>query len=186
MSTVPACPYCNKPSKSVNGEVIYPHRPDLARLNFFQCAPCDAYVGCHKADRSPLGSLANKADRSGRKRAHAAFDKLWKKDANGKYGPLYRKQAYAMLAEKFGKDEVHIAQMHGEDLKLVLDYTAQIFEEITDKTGYGINMIRLKELRNNSEWQDDYRFVMEMQKLDYFDTDQAMRLQDITSKLGEL
>lgn len=43
----PTCPYCQRPSLLVTGKTIYPHRPDLVAKRFWQCAPCDAYVGCH-------------------------------------------------------------------------------------------------------------------------------------------
>lgn len=44
------CDYCGNDAMLVSGRAIYPHRPDLFRLNFWQCAPCDAYVGCHKRE----------------------------------------------------------------------------------------------------------------------------------------
>lgn len=53
------CSYCNNEAKLVSGNVIYPHRPDLAYLRFWQCAPCAAYVGCHKGTTKPLGRIAN-------------------------------------------------------------------------------------------------------------------------------
>lgn len=79
----PICPYCSAFSVLVTGAAIYPHRPDLTALNFYQCAPCDAYVGCHKAAGSagdgtrPLGRLANAELRSAKKAAHAVFDPIW-------------------------------------------------------------------------------------------------------------
>ena len=42
-----ACPYCGKRAKIVTGDVIYPHRKDLADQKFHLCTPCEAYVGCH-------------------------------------------------------------------------------------------------------------------------------------------
>ena len=60
------CDYCGGAAKLVGGEVIYPHRPDLAELKFWHCAPCRAYVGCHRKNKKhgqdgmqPLGRLAS-------------------------------------------------------------------------------------------------------------------------------
>lgn len=60
-----ACDYCGDAAKLVTGKAIYPHRPDLFRLHFWQCEPCGAYVGCHKKEggngdgTKPLGRIAN-------------------------------------------------------------------------------------------------------------------------------
>lgn len=95
------CPYCNKPAKAVKGKAIYPHRPDLYHLNFWMCAPCDAWVGCHKKNSSsrnsgyePLGRLANAELRKAKQAAHAAFDPLWK------FGEMPRGAAYGWLASE--------------------------------------------------------------------------------------
>ena len=90
----------------VSGKAIYPHRPDLFDLVFYQCAPCDAYVGTHKGTKMPLGTLANAELRAARSRAHCAFDPLWKK------GPISRRQAYARLANKLyiTTKDCHIAK----------------------------------------------------------------------------
>ena len=99
----PVCPYCQKPAQMVNGRAIYPHRTDLFRLVFWQCAPCDAYVGCHlPAPRGlgdgtvPLGRLANAELRRARQQDHAAFDPLWRARH------MNRRQAYAWLARQLG------------------------------------------------------------------------------------
>jgi len=75
-------PYCRAAALLVSGAVLYPHREDLAELKFWQCEPCKAYVGCHRAGvghgdgSKPLGTLANEELRRARNRAHAAFDPL--------------------------------------------------------------------------------------------------------------
>ena len=114
------CPYCHQPVQLVTGTAIYPRRPDLASLKFHRCAPCDAYVGCHKpgdytvisgnkviSDGAlPLGRLANAELRRAKQRAHAAFDPIWQGRIMG------RKQAYAWLAKQLGlaADEAHIGE----------------------------------------------------------------------------
>ncbi len=106
------CPYCKGLPQLVGGQAIYPGRPDLWALSFWQCKPCDAYVGCHKAGNGfgdgtrPLGSLANAELRAARNRAHAAFDPLWRS------GEMRRRKAYAWLGARLGLPvkRVHIAE----------------------------------------------------------------------------
>jgi len=103
------CPYCGQEAELVGGDVIYPYRPDLFAKRFWQCAPCHAYVGCHKDTGEPLGRLANAELRRAKMAAHAAFDPLWrtfpKKERN-----VRRKRAYAWLAKALGipREECHI------------------------------------------------------------------------------
>lgn len=104
------CPYCGHEAVLVGGDVIYPHRPDLAGQRFWQCAPCDAYVGCHKPNRKmghdgtqPLGRLADAELRKAKRDAHAVFDPIWKE------GGLSRRQAYAWLAGGLG---IAVADCH--------------------------------------------------------------------------
>lgn len=104
-----SCDYCRRPAQLVGGDVIYPHRPDLAALRFWHCAPCDAFVGCHKAGNGygdgtrPLGRLANAELRRAKSAAHEAFDPLWKS------GRMSRRDAYARLAQKLG---IHVRDCH--------------------------------------------------------------------------
>lgn len=115
------CPYCGQQSNLVGGDVIYPHRSDLHSLMFWQCAPCDAYVGCHKRGATvlvnkrqvrsdgtlPLGRLADAQLRKAKSAAHAAFDPLWRS------GEMTRREAYAWLATTLGlsSDKCHIGMM---------------------------------------------------------------------------
>lgn len=92
------CDYCTKPATLVTGNVIYPHRMDLAHLFFWQCKSCRAYVGCHKKNcgygdgTKPLGRLANSELRAWKSRAHDAFDGTWRN------GQMSRHTAYTRLA----------------------------------------------------------------------------------------
>ena len=90
------CPYCSAPAKLVTGEIIYPHRADLAPLMLWACKDCDAYVGCHKTTTTPLGRLANASLRRAKSNAHCAFDPLWKS------GKMNRRAAYQWLADELG------------------------------------------------------------------------------------
>jgi hypothetical protein len=103
------CDYCGNDAEFVGGDVIYPHRPDLASKKFYACFPCDARAGCHpdhtakgggqgKGD-TPLGRLANAELRKAKMMAHAAFDPLWRS------GKMSRRRAYALLADRMGLAE---------------------------------------------------------------------------------
>jgi hypothetical protein len=101
----------------VAGTTIYPHRKDLAKVAFFLCRPCDAYVGTHHKTGRPLGTLANAELRAARKRAHAAFDPSWKQTV------LSRSDAYAVLAVKLGidYDVCHIGMFDLETCQKVIE-----------------------------------------------------------------
>lgn len=103
--------------------MIYPRRVDLATLKFWSCAPCRAYVGCHKAGAhmfingkkvvsdgtTPLGRLADADLRTAKQKAHAAFDPLWTHDENRSKA---RKREYKWLANALGinPDDCHIGE----------------------------------------------------------------------------
>jgi len=97
MSTT--CPYCQKPAALVTGDVIYPHRPDLAAKPFYHCPACKAWVGCHDGTTNPLGRLADAELRRWKSKAHAAFDPLWqRKITRGVGKKVARNAGYAWLA----------------------------------------------------------------------------------------
>lgn len=111
------CDYCMKPAVLASGAKIYPHRPDLARKWFYQCEPCDAYVGCHPSSTRPLGRLANPVLRSAKRRAHAAFDPLWKNRH------LSRTSAYRLLSELMNLKpaDTHIGMFNEEQCQKVVE-----------------------------------------------------------------
>lgn len=94
----PICDYCETEAKLVTGAIIYPRRKDLHTLFFWFCAPCDAYVGCHKKDKGygngtvPLGRLANAKLRTAKSKVHKVFDPMWKS------GQMTRGCAYRWLS----------------------------------------------------------------------------------------
>lgn len=96
----PTCPYCNRAAVLVTGDVIYRDfvTATVAAALFWQCEPCDAYVGTHKNSRraAPFGTLANKELRAARRRVHALLDPLWRG------GDMTRPDAYAWLAKRMG------------------------------------------------------------------------------------
>lgn len=78
------CPYCG----SVAAKVLSPWGWK------YECAPCDARVGCHRGTDKPLGSLANGELRQARIAAHTAFDREWR-DLH-----IPRSRAYGWLAKR--------------------------------------------------------------------------------------
>lgn len=112
----PVCPYCHNPSALVTGAEIYPHRPDLHHKRFFECSPCNAYVGCHR-DGTPLGRLANPELRAAKQAAHAAFDPLWKT------GKKSRADAYTWLSLQMGipPEDCHVGMFDVKTCKKVVE-----------------------------------------------------------------
>jgi len=112
-----ACDYCQGKAKLVGGDVIYPHRPDLASKQFWACLPCDAYVGCHPGTVRPLGRLANAELRRAKMSVHAVFDPIWerrlmlKRQTDPRYNKgMARGGRYKKLAELMGipRAECHV------------------------------------------------------------------------------
>lgn len=116
------CKYCLKPAELVTGLIIYPHRKDLKSKKFWQCTPCDAYVGCHPKTEIPLGDLANKELREWRKNAHSAFDPIWFSKV------MSRTEAYAWLGEKLKltPEETHIGMFDIDRCKQAIAHAKTI------------------------------------------------------------
>jgi hypothetical protein len=116
------CGYCGKDAKLVTGEIIYPHRADLFFQKFWQCKPCDAYVGTHKGGTVPLGRLANAELRQWKVVAHAAFDSIWRD------GAMSRSQAYDWLSKRLGisPEETHIGQFDVVTCQRVVNLCKQL------------------------------------------------------------
>ena len=107
MSERPVC-YCGR-----NGVL---RRSRYGR--FWSCPDrsCEGLVGCHPGTSIPTGTMADKATRQARKRAHDAFDRLWRKAPQPK---LYRMAAYAWLSDQMGVDDAHISQMTKEEAERI-------------------------------------------------------------------
>lgn len=113
------CNYCQRPALLVTGKTIYPHRPDLYQLQFWNCDPCGAWVGCHKGTIKPLGRLANAELRQAKQEAHNAFDPFWR--SNGFHGQkLKRSAAYKWLAKQLGVERIHIGECDVETCRRVV------------------------------------------------------------------
>lgn len=102
------CHYCGKEVTIESGKYVYPHRPDLYKLNFYVCKPCEAYVGCHKNTTTPLGTVANAELRQHRSLCHTVFDPMWRN------GSMTRSEAYSWLSTNLNipKNKCHIAMFN--------------------------------------------------------------------------
>lgn len=117
------CDYCGKDARLVYGTTIYPNRFDLHSLGFWQCKPCNAYVGCHTNTDKPLGRLANEELREWKIMAHAAFDPLWKGDTRR----MTRHKAYGILSGllELPRDKTHIGMFDVDMCKKVVQVMLQ-------------------------------------------------------------
>lgn len=78
----------------VDGSVVYPHRPDLYRLNFVRCPICGNYAGIYKGEKI---SIPTKYMRKCRYKAHMVLNKLCNdRKEMGKY--------YKYMSTRLGKD----------------------------------------------------------------------------------
>lgn len=110
------CGYCGNEAVLLSGREVYPHRSDLAGLNFWACKPCDARVGCHRGTKTPLGRLANAELRRLKQQAHAAFDPTWQNT------PRTRREQYLRLSVAMGVKsfDCHIGLFNEDQCREVL------------------------------------------------------------------
>ncbi len=97
------CNYCGAIAKLADRKMIGGNSHE--RIYVCSNYPvCDAYVGVHKGDNWPCGTLANKELRKLRNQAHRGFDRLWRSKE------LTRREAYGYLQEKMKlkKFQTHI------------------------------------------------------------------------------
>ncbi len=100
------CPYCGaqatiRPSSVVHKEKAIPN------ISLYVCSrypSCDSYVGVHKHNNKPMGTLANGQLRHKRIMAHKAFNTLWGT------GKMKKWQAYKWMQAKFNlsEEQAHI------------------------------------------------------------------------------
>ena len=107
------CPYCKEQAEWVENKEIYGRNYGKSYMVWL-CKKCNAYVGCHKNTKEPLGTLANKELRDLRIKAHNAIDVYWK-ELDYSRGEVYRK-----LKEHFGFP-IHIGEA---DKELCIDLCA--------------------------------------------------------------
>lgn len=101
------CGICdeNIDARRVHGDKIYPHRPDLKDLIFWQCPTCGGYVGTHKNSGKPLGCIVPQAVKEWRQKIHSIIDPLFLKRL------IDRSTLYRRIAKKLGIKEYHTAHI---------------------------------------------------------------------------
>ena len=90
---------CLVEPKLLKGNDIYPHRKDLADLNFWKCPGCGNYVGCHNKTNNPtrpLGCIPTKEIKAIRQEIHKLLDPLWM------FNTVPRKEIYKVLSAELG------------------------------------------------------------------------------------
>lgn len=89
------CPYCGRYAKLRPTAYVYGEDDNLDPQGYlYVCSGyphCDAYVGAHKKNLRPKGTLADGALRNKRIKAHQALDAIWKQ------GYMTRHAAYIWL-----------------------------------------------------------------------------------------
>ena len=120
------CSYCNKPSELVTGKTIYPHRPDLYSKYFYYCKDCNAYIGCHKGTKEPMGTLAKADLRLARVKTHEALDKIWKETLLSRY------KTYKALANytELHIDATHIGLFDEYQCALTIVFAKRFYKEL--------------------------------------------------------
>jgi hypothetical protein len=112
---------------------IYRLRSDhLYRRDYgpvWECAPCQAWVGCHP-DGKPLGRLANASLRRAKQAAHAAFDPKWHAIQREEQCSKSRARgvAYKWLADHLGIDvrDCHIGMFDEVQCQRVVEICANV------------------------------------------------------------
>lgn len=146
-SVRPSCGDCGKPDHvdMAQGQVIYPHRPDLwahpdtgAARWWWHCSACGAYVGVHRGTLKPLGTPAGPDTRAARSAAHAVFDPMWQKRQrlSGLSKHHARGKGYKWLAGQLGIEtkHCHIGMMDAATARRVVEIckTARAKENSND------------------------------------------------------
>ena len=129
------CCGCNDyiQAELVGGEKIYPHRPDLYELKFYQCPHCKNYVGTHKQwgkgtdgrqyNIRALGCIPTPELKNARHKIHEILDPLWKGKRSGS-----RKRLYKTLSDELGY-EYHTANTRTiEECRTVYKLIQEIYQ----------------------------------------------------------
>lgn len=123
------CPYCLQKPELVNTTRIYGELTNVEYGMFYYCHDCQAWVGVHKKDNTPLGRLANKELRALKREAHMYFDKIWEPLVTPSFNKgKARTWAYDWLSEKMGirRDETHIGMFDEDQCRNVIYYSQQM------------------------------------------------------------
>ncbi|KKN74617.1 hypothetical protein LCGC14_0388190 [marine sediment metagenome] len=99
----PICPYCDREARFTSSIIVYGR--DYGKIWLCVNYPkCDSYVGAHKGNGEPKGTLADKETRNYRKWAHNSIDWLWQDKVMSRKNVYYAIQNLMNLTP----DEAHI------------------------------------------------------------------------------
>ena len=101
------CPYCGAYATCRPASVVYGKSGMTKNSYLYICSRwpvCDSYVGTHKKDRRPLGTLADKKLRRKRILAHRSLEALQQ------HCHMKKSEVYVGLQEKLGlsEEQTHI------------------------------------------------------------------------------
>jgi len=115
------CTYCGKDAEYTENRVVYGRNYGTWPM-IWLCRKCDAYVGCHKDTKEPLGRMADKELRSIKKDAKEMFIAAFL-DGDWNVSNYKKNDAYEYLAEhmKLPRDKVHFGMFDEKQCKLALD-----------------------------------------------------------------
>lgn len=126
------CVECNKKvtPRMVSGNVVYPHRRDLAHKRFWQCVHCKNFVGCHENSNKnklrPLGVIANRELKQARIQIHNIIDPLWRG------GKLTRSEIYVALSQELGY-QYHTGELRSmEEARRVYKIVSDIHNSVLE------------------------------------------------------
>lgn len=110
-------------AEKVTGRVVYPHKPELGRLNFYQCPDCKNFVGCHRhRPDQPLGVIATPVIKQLRMQIHNLIDPLWQA------GRFNRSEIYREISRHLGIAEYHTAEIKSvKDAQSVIKFVRTRF-----------------------------------------------------------
>lgn len=124
----PVCPYCGEDAEFLESSAVLYGGQNYGPA--WRCAPCSAWVGCHKGTNRPLGRLANAELRKAKRAAHDAFDALWRGKMRRHRGTQKqaRAAASAWLAEqiKIEAKDCRIGMMDVVDCRRVVDVCSNL------------------------------------------------------------
>lgn len=120
------CPYCYQKPVFIDSSAVYPEGKSYGMI--YYCDACQAWVGTHKKDNTPLGRLANKELRALKREAHMYFDKIWEPLVTPSFTKgTARTWAYDWLSEVMGtpRNETHIGMFDEDQCRNVIYHSQQ-------------------------------------------------------------
>lgn len=122
------CPYCGAKATCHPAKYVYGDAAKTENMLFVcdRYPKCDAYVGVHKHNKQPMGTLANGDLRNKRIQAHKAFDRLWKS------GLMTKWQAYKWMQGKLAlpEQDAHIAKFSEYMCDRLISTCNQVYDNI--------------------------------------------------------